>query len=213
MKTINYDGAIVTVSSDGKTVIWNNNKRNIYLNEDGYSVCAIKLPNRGWRSVSIARLVAIAFIPNPNNLPEVNHKDYNRTNASVENLEWITRADNIRYSLCNRPDYCGENNPNYGNHILSKRYAEDKKLAKEKQGRKGLRNGRVKPIALYNSKGELIKKFDYIKLLCEYLIDNNICTCLKGKDRDIHIKSVRSQINRCLQNGRLYKKMYRFKLI
>ena len=96
---------------------------------------------------------------------------------------------------------------------MSKRYAEDKKLAKEKQGRKGLRNGRVKPIALYNSKGELIKKFDYIKLLCEYLIDNNICTYSKGKDIDIHIKSVRSQINRCLQNGRLYKKMYRFKLI
>lgn len=48
IKTINYEGAIVTVSSDGKTVIWNGSKRNIYYNSDGYAVCAIKLPNKNW---------------------------------------------------------------------------------------------------------------------------------------------------------------------
>ena len=33
-------------------------------------------------------LVAIAFIPNPDNLPEINHKDYDRANPKADNLEW-----------------------------------------------------------------------------------------------------------------------------
>lgn len=41
------------------------------------------------------RLVAIAFIPNPNHFPEVNHKDKNTQNPNVRNLEWCTRKDNL----------------------------------------------------------------------------------------------------------------------
>lgn len=44
------------------------------------------------------RLVAIAFIPNPDNLPEVNHKDKNKQNCHVDNLEWCTRKDNLNDS-------------------------------------------------------------------------------------------------------------------
>ena len=46
----------------------------------------------------INRLVAQAFLENPNNLPEVNHKDENRQNNRVDNLEWCTRQYNIEYS-------------------------------------------------------------------------------------------------------------------
>jgi len=49
----------------------------------------------------IHRLVAKAFIPNPNNFPEVNHLDYNRKNNNVDNLEWTTCKENIRYSSDN----------------------------------------------------------------------------------------------------------------
>lgn len=46
----------------------------------------------------IHRLVTTAFIPNPDNLPEVNHKDKNKTNNCVDNLEWCTTQYNIDYS-------------------------------------------------------------------------------------------------------------------
>ena len=49
-------------------------------------------------SYSIHRLVAMAFIPNPNNLPEVNHKDENPLNCNVDNLEWCDHQYNIEYS-------------------------------------------------------------------------------------------------------------------
>ena len=43
------------------------------------------------------RIVALAFIPNPDNLPEVNHKDEDKTNNHRENLEWCTRKYNANY--------------------------------------------------------------------------------------------------------------------
>ena len=55
----------------------------------------------------VHRLVAQAFIPNPDNLPQVNHKDKNRLNNRVDDLEWCTQQYNVRYSLA-KPVLCVE---------------------------------------------------------------------------------------------------------
>ena len=49
-------------------------------------------------SKQVHRLVAEAFLPNPDGLPIINHKDETRTNSCVENLEWCTQKHNIRWS-------------------------------------------------------------------------------------------------------------------
>lgn len=193
-KYINYQGCNLCVSTDGR-VIKDGKELNIGYNKDGYSVCSIKT-HKGYRSARVARLVAIAFIPNPDNLPEVNHKDYDRANSRVDNLEWMSHADNVRYSNCNRPDYNGDKNPNYGNHKLSKIYAKDKNLSKEKQGRPGLKNGRCRKIKMFLG-DELIKEFDYIVECCKYIEENYS----KGSRLD----SIRSQIDKSIRNNKTYK--------
>ena len=67
-----------------------------------------QIPKRGYllvklckdgrvRAAYVHRIVASAFIPNPNGLPEVNHKDECKTNNDVSNLEWCDRTYNARY--------------------------------------------------------------------------------------------------------------------
>ena len=64
---------------------------------NGYRAVELYLNNNGY-TVGIHRLVALAFIPNPENKPEVNHKDRNRSNNNVENLEWVTQSENIAHA-------------------------------------------------------------------------------------------------------------------
>lgn len=63
---------------------------------DGYIFTNIK-----GDQIPIHRFVANAFISNPNHLPEVNHKDGNKMNNSVGNLEWVTRSENQRHAVKN----------------------------------------------------------------------------------------------------------------
>lgn len=66
------------------------------INKLGYSKITL-LKNGKQYLFSIHRLVAEAFISNPNNLPEVNHKDGNKQNNCVDNLEWVTHSENIKH--------------------------------------------------------------------------------------------------------------------
>lgn len=79
--TINTNGQVYSVRS----------KR--YLNgvNNGYGYLQICLSGR---MTYIHRLVGCAFIPNPDNKPQINHKDGNKQNNTVENLEWVTAKEN-----------------------------------------------------------------------------------------------------------------------
>lgn len=72
------------------------------------------------------RLLAEHFIPNPLNLPQVNHKDGNKLNCSLDNLEWVTVKDNVIHAYKNGliNSLRGKNHPNYG------KYGSDSKKAK-----------------------------------------------------------------------------------
>ena len=64
----------------------------------GYALVCIKDSNNKFGLKRVHRLVAQAFIPNPLNKPDVNHKDFNRSNNCVDNLEWATRSENNLWS-------------------------------------------------------------------------------------------------------------------
>lgn len=88
-------------------------------NGRGYKLVTLCKDNKHYKRY-VHRLVAQAFIPNPDDLPEVNFKDENKSNADVENLEWCTGKYNMNYGtlplrqryittkLKGRPIYCLE---------------------------------------------------------------------------------------------------------
>lgn len=65
--------------------------------KDGYLQIRLRDEKGMSRMFLVHRIVAMTFIPNKFELPEVNHKDGDKTNNSVENLEWTTRSDNLRH--------------------------------------------------------------------------------------------------------------------
>ena len=87
---------LYAASRDGH--IWSY-RRNKFLKEGNtrnYAVVVLRKDNKSY-TFRVHRLVAMTYIPNPDNLTDVNHKDENGLNNSVDNLEWLSHADNLRY--------------------------------------------------------------------------------------------------------------------
>ena len=101
-----YEGKYM-VSNTGKVKSLNYNntgKEGIMKPQDngnGYLFAQLSKDGKV-KQCRINRLVAQAFIPNPNNLPEVNHKDEDKTNNCVENLEWCSKLYNANYGTRNK---------------------------------------------------------------------------------------------------------------
>lgn len=100
-----YEG-LYMVSDCGlvKTFNWKNSKRAAILkhatDKKGYNRVALQKDGK-LSTHKVHRLVALNYIGNPNNLPMVNHKDSNKTNNNVNNLEWVTAKENTRHSIEN----------------------------------------------------------------------------------------------------------------
>lgn len=76
--------------------------------KDGYLLVTLWINGKAFTK-KIHRLVATAFIDNPENLPTVNHKDGNKTNNNVDNLEWLSIGDNHRHAFVTGLHTVGEN--------------------------------------------------------------------------------------------------------
>lgn len=70
------------------------------IDKIGYLNCALSKENK-LRSFKVHRLVALAHIPNPNGFAEINHKDCNKLNNHVSNLEWCDRKGNMEHASKN----------------------------------------------------------------------------------------------------------------
>lgn len=76
---------------------------NPFDNGNGYLVVSLNDERGNRKNFYVHRLVADAFIPNPENLPQVDHIDYDRKNNKVTNLRWVTVSENALHSSCNKP--------------------------------------------------------------------------------------------------------------
>lgn len=72
------------------------------IKPNGYSDVDLNMKDIRKCGMYIHRLVALAFIPNPYNKPNVNHKDLNKQNNTVDNLEWVTQKENVQHYFKNR---------------------------------------------------------------------------------------------------------------
>lgn len=71
------------------------------VTKNGYLELRLWAENSKGISVRVHRLVAEAFIPNPENKPQVNHKNGNKVDNSVDNLEWVTCQENVQHATKN----------------------------------------------------------------------------------------------------------------
>ncbi len=90
---------------DGKIASSNNRESRIIkilsplVINSGYETVNIRPINKGTVRRTVHRLIALTFLPNPDNLPEINHRDGDKLNNCIENLEWISRSGNKKHAL------------------------------------------------------------------------------------------------------------------
>ena len=133
---ISDEGEVYSYYSNGKS-----KKLCKRINRTGYYYVNLSKNGR-YKSKSIHKLVATAFVDNPNNLNVVNHKDTNKLNNHPDNLEFTTISGNSKHA--------------YENNLLNIRYGEDSNLSKlsEKEVLK------IREMNGNMSQNEIAKKFN-----------------------------------------------------
>lgn len=96
-----YEGMGYQINESGVVINKNGHPLRYAMSNSGYLRIALEPrgPHEKRKNMSIHRLVATQFIPNPDNLPVVMHKDNDRLNNHVSNLQWGTQSDNIQQAF------------------------------------------------------------------------------------------------------------------
>lgn len=113
------------IYSNGKVYSKNVNRFLSPVLSANYLSVSLKVDSIGNRKLLLVhRLVASHFIPNRNSLPEVNHKDGNKLNNKMSNLEWMTKQQNIKHSF----EKLGRKNPfGINHHMAGKKHSKETK--------------------------------------------------------------------------------------
>lgn len=137
------------------------------LNRKGYLEVCLESQNEK-HHVRVHRLVALAFIPNTEGKPQINHIDCNKQNNSVSNLEWVTNSENHLHKMVN-----GLNVSISGDNHYMKKFQKDE-------------HPQCKEVLQISKNGVILNEFKSVKTAGETLgIDRtSISKALKG-----HIKS------------------------
>lgn len=134
--------------------------------KDGYQQIRLYKDGKG-KTFKVHRLVAMAFIQNPNNYTEINHKDECKTNNRIDNLEWCNRKYNVNFGT--RNERCsGENHPMFGNF--------------------GKKHPSAKQIIQLTLNGEVVRKWDSAMDVKRELGYNqgNISSCCRGEHKSAY---------------------------
>lgn len=130
-------------------------------NSHGYLCVSIHKDGKQ-RVVQSHILIAKTFLPNPENKPQINHKDGNKKNNAIENLEWVTARENLLHAF--------KTGLNPG--------------SKPWTGKKGKNHCRSIPVIMCSLNGEEIQEFENMTFAANYLGVNScshISQCAKGQ--------------------------------
>lgn len=144
----------VIIQSNGKKITLKGQIIVQWHNDLGYAFVGLR-KDKVRKTLRVHRLVATAFIPNPNNYPQVNHKDVNPSNNNVENLEWCTQSYNNAYDNANL-----------------------------KRSKSRLENYIGTPILMFSKEGKFLRKFKGLKFAEKFIgckHTGHISDCANGK--------------------------------
>jgi hypothetical protein len=152
---VGYEG-LFKVSNIGRVMCCELGEQKILTHGYSLGYCIVHFKGGSHR---VHRLVAKAFIPNPENKREVNHIDSNRSNPRVENLEWVTPSENMAHAY---------------------KVGANRSLRKRtKESYEQLWNSFRKPVIQYSLSGEFIKEWEGIVLAAKELKISGISHCCR----------------------------------
>ena len=130
------------------------------LNSRGYPCVTIKYRDGSQKVWQSHQLIALTFIPNPENKPQINHIDGVKTNNNVSNLEWCTASENLKHAFA-----LGLN-----------------KGGRPWLGKEGRLHPNSKPVQAFDINGNLVAEFESIRLASKSLgvSDSHISSCVNG---------------------------------
>ena len=148
-----------------------------------------KIVNHNGKTYKVHRLVAICYIENPNNLPQVNHIDGNKTNNHVSNLEWCTASYNTQHAYDNGlakskgVSMKGKDNPMYEKHHTEE---TKKKISENRKGKEAYNKSTIYD---YEEKATTLGSFKRVAQRMGYKVDDfERCLVERGKNNKYTFK-------------------------